>query len=56
MNDHNDQNDRYQPLKPSCHCGCYQHCGWSCMTDDCDCTECTCVDCEDKINIVKSSN
>jgi hypothetical protein len=28
-----------------CSCGCGQHCGSSCMTDDCDCNECRCSEC-----------
>ena len=28
-----------------CSCGCGSHCGISCMEEGCDCTECTCSNC-----------
>ena len=41
-----DDNTAY--VKPNkCSCGCYRHCGHSCLTDDCDCTECNCPKCKD---------
>ncbi len=41
-----DDNTSY--IKPSlCNCGCYKHCGHSCLTDDCDCNECQCPECKD---------
>jgi len=45
-----DDNDAYFRLKPKCSCGCYAHCNHSCMTDDCDCTECSCSSCLDKFS------
>jgi hypothetical protein len=33
------------PKELGCSCGCGQHCGISCMTDDCDCNECRCPEC-----------
>lgn len=47
-----DDNEVYQRLKPNCKCRCNAHCGHSCMTDDCDCTECKCMNCQDN-NIVR---
>jgi hypothetical protein len=38
--------ERYIQYK--CKCACEQHCGHSCLTEDCDCTECNCKKCEDK--------
>ena len=35
--------NKYKNL--GCSCGCGQHCGNSCMTDDCDCNECRCSKC-----------
>lgn len=49
-----DDNEAYFRLKPKCSCGCYAHCSHSCMTDDCDCTECGCPSCartEERIEI-----
>jgi len=46
-----DQNDNYQRLQTHCGCGCNKHCDHSCMTDGCDCTECTCLDCRGKYHI-----
>lgn len=46
-----DDNDAYFRLKPKCPCGCYAHCNHSCMTDDCECTECGCPTCTDRIYI-----
>lgn len=46
-----DDNEAYQRLKPKCPCDCYAHCGHSCMTDDCDCFECGCPSCQDKLMI-----
>jgi hypothetical protein len=46
-----DDNEAYFRLKPKCPCGCYAHCGHSCMTDDCDCTECGCPTCTDRLYI-----
>lgn len=44
-----DQDDTtYQRLKPKCVCWCTAHCGFSCMTDGCDCPDCECADCVDK--------
>lgn len=43
-----DDIEAYQRLRPSCPCGCGSHCGHSCMTDDCDCTECGCPSCMDE--------
>ena len=37
-----------QELKPKCTCWCTAHCGFSCMTDGCDCPDCECADCVDK--------
>lgn len=42
--------------KTHCKCGCYAHCGHSCMTDDCECTDCQCTECEDKFLETRSSN
>lgn len=39
-----------------CKCSCYAHCGHSCMTDDCDCNECLCLECEDRHLAERSSN
>lgn len=33
----------------NCNCGCHRHCGHSCLTDDCDCNECRCSQCLDKL-------
>jgi len=38
--------ERYIQYK--CKCACEQHCGHSCLTEDCDCTECNCKQCQDK--------
>jgi len=38
----------YQRLKPRCRCGCTAHCGYSCWTDDCDCFECACPQCQNQ--------
>lgn len=49
-----DDNEAYFKLKAKCRCDCTQHCGHSCMTDDCDCTECSCPNCaqtEDRVEI-----
>jgi hypothetical protein len=46
-----DDNDAYFRLKAKCPCGCYAHCGHSCMTDDCDCFECGCPTCTDRLYI-----
>ena len=47
--------ERYIQYK--CKCGCEQHCGHSCLTEDCDCTECNCKQCQDKNkNIEKGYN
>jgi len=47
-----DQDDTtYQRLKSNCGCGCYAHCGHSCLTDDCDCNECRCPECRSKFVI-----
>jgi hypothetical protein len=43
-----DDNAAYFRLRPSCRCGCTAHCGLSCCTDDCDCFECACPNCEIK--------
>jgi hypothetical protein len=42
-----DDNDAYYRLKSAikCTCSCTKHCGFSCMTDGCDCYECQCVTC-----------
>ena len=53
--EHDNDNKTYQKLKPKCSCWCTAHCGFSCMTNGCDCTECECTDCLDK-NVVRSSN
>lgn len=53
MENYIDDNEAYQRLKPKCSCRCYAHCGYSCMTDDCDCTECKCSQCIDK-EIIKN--
>jgi hypothetical protein len=47
MNDHpTDRSISYRfPKEAGCSCGCGQHCGNSCMTDDCDCNECRCSEC-----------
>jgi hypothetical protein len=50
-----DNDTSYQRLQPKCPCWCTQHCGFSCMTDGCDCNECSCFECVDK-NVVRSSN
>jgi hypothetical protein len=42
------QETSYKRLKSNCNCGCYAHCGFSCMTDDCDCNECNCQECKEK--------
>lgn len=40
--------DNTSYIKPNkCSCGCYRHCGHSCLTDDCDCNECNCANCKD---------
>ena len=44
-----DDNETYQRLKPSCQCGCFKHCGLSCMTDGCDCFECRCAMCREPL-------
>lgn len=36
-----------------CSCGCGQHCGIGCMTDDCDCNECRCVECLSNVQKTK---
>jgi len=43
-----DDNDVYYRLKAAakCSCGCTKHCGFSCMTDGCDCYECQCINCK----------
>jgi hypothetical protein len=43
-----DNDTTYQRLKPKCTCWCTAHCGFSCMTDGCDCPDCECLDCVDK--------
>jgi hypothetical protein len=43
-----EQQDTYQRLETHCGCRCNKHCGYSCMTDGCDCTECNCLDCRSK--------
>jgi len=43
-----DDNTAYMRLRPPCTCRCFAHCGISCMTDDCDCTECQCDSCKEK--------
>ena len=49
MSDLNENQNSYKPYKNlGCTCGCGKHCGHSCMTDDCDCTECNCYDCRQK--------
>lgn len=49
MENYIDDYEAYMRLKSSCPCGCGSHCGHSCMTDDCDCTECGCVKCQDEL-------
>ena len=44
-----DDNVAYARLKPACGCGCTKHCGLSCMTDGCDCFECTCTMCREPL-------
>lgn len=34
-----DNDTSYQRLKPKCTCWCTAHCGFSCMTDGCDCPD-----------------
>jgi hypothetical protein len=41
-----DDNTAYIKFE-KCSCGCYKHCGFSCLTDDCDCNECLCTNCKD---------
>lgn len=43
-----DDNDAYFRLRSmqKCSCVCTKHCGFSCMTDGCDCFECECVACK----------
>ena len=43
-----DNNETYFRLLSKCRCGCTKHCGHSCMTDDCDCFECTCPNCKEQ--------
>jgi hypothetical protein len=42
------------PKDLGCSCACGQHCGHSCMTDDCDCNECRCIECLD--NVYQANN
>lgn len=46
MDDYGDYK-RYKEVGGNCTCGCFRHCGFSCMTDDCDCTDCECYECVD---------
>jgi hypothetical protein len=48
MENYIDDPEAYQRLKTLCRCGCYAHCGHSCMTDDCDCNECACPVCREQ--------
>jgi hypothetical protein len=56
MEDYMDDFESYKKFKLLCRCRCDKHCGFSCMTDDCDCTECNCLTCQEQSNIIKSSN
>ena len=47
MEKYMDDYDSYKRYSDKCTCGCYKHCGSSCMTDDCECTDCECVKCVD---------
>ena len=35
--------DEFKSMR--CVCGCPAHCKYSCMEEDCDCTECECAQC-----------
>lgn len=42
-----EQEGTYKPYTSlGCVCGCGTHCGISCMTDGCECTECDCHECK----------
>jgi hypothetical protein len=47
-----DDNEAYVRLQPRCRCGCVRHCGFSCMTDSCDCLECACPMCKDDYDLL----
>jgi hypothetical protein len=47
MESYMDDYESYKRYNRNCTCGCYKHCGFSCMTDDCECTDCECPDCVD---------
>jgi hypothetical protein len=43
-----DDYEAYIRLRPPCSCGCLSHCGHSCSSEYCDCTECSCKLCIEK--------
>lgn len=49
MEKYMDDYESYKRYKRNCTCACYKHCGFSCMTDDCECTDCECPDCMDGV-------
>ena len=48
MEDYMDDYESYKRFKKMCTCWCNPHCGFSCMTDGCECTECSCPECAEE--------
>lgn len=49
MSTQDENQGSYKPYSNlGCTCSCGKHCGHSCMTDGCDCTECNCFDCQEQ--------
>jgi hypothetical protein len=48
MEKYMDDYESYKRYEQKCPCWCTAHCGFSCQTDGCDCTECKCPMCAEE--------